>query len=294
MKFAEILTEHNITFLTEGHHHCRSGWLQFDCPFCGKDSQKWHMGYSLEHNYLNCWRCGSHGVFDVLKVLTGLSITRIYQIFDLPEYIFKQTKTAGKLAIPKGVENLSPIHKKYLINRRYDPKQLQRLWSVQGIGIAHRLSWRIFIPIFYHGMIVSWTTRSIVNQTYSRYISASPEEESIPHRHLLYGEDYARHAIIITEGPFDVWKIGPGAVATFGTMVSQTQINSMIKYPVRAVCFDNDLAGQQKAKKMCDILSTFPGDTFNIILDKKDAGESDEKEIAQIRRNTLYGKMRSL
>ena len=33
--------------------------------------------------------------------------------------------------------------------------------KIFGIGIAPRLQWRIWIPIHYHGEIVSWTTRSL-------------------------------------------------------------------------------------------------------------------------------------
>ena len=65
MEFSEILTEYNIPIAPEKHHHAREGWIQFDCPFCGKDSQGWHMGYSLENNFANCWRCGNHGLVTV-------------------------------------------------------------------------------------------------------------------------------------------------------------------------------------------------------------------------------------
>jgi len=63
-------------------------------------------------------------------------------------------------------------------------------------------------PSDYKGRIVSWTTRSISNQG-KRYINASEREESVSMKTLLYNEDYARHCVIVTEGPGDVWRIGP-------------------------------------------------------------------------------------
>ena len=36
-----------------------------------------------------------------------------------------------------------------LKKRGFNPSDIQRLWGVQGIAIASKLSWRLFIPITY-------------------------------------------------------------------------------------------------------------------------------------------------
>jgi DNA primase len=160
---------------------------------------------------------------------------------------------------------------------------MQRLWNAQGIGMSSQLPWRIFIPIELNGEMVSWTTRSI-NDYGLRYISAKLTQESFPHKHLLYGEDYARHTVIIHEGPLDVWTVGPGAVGTLGTSYTRAQVVRMSKYLRRVVCFDNEPEAQRRARKLCDDLEPFEGETHNVILDAKDANTASAKEIRRLRR----------
>lgn len=132
--------------------------------------------------------------------------------------------------------------------------------------------------------MVSWTTRSISDRHSERYISASPQEESIDHKTLLYSEDYVRETIIVCEGPTDVWRIGPGAVSTFGTSFSQGQVDKICRYPRRVVCFDRESFAQRRAAELCDLISPFPGETFNIKLETgKDPGNCDIKEIKKLR-----------
>ena len=250
MTFKDLLKQYHIPSAPEGHHHCREGWIQIDCPFCAKDSHKWHMGYSLEDRFVNCWRCGSHPLLNTLLEL-GIPSKEAY-LFTKEKIIkpLKKRIITSKLKIPKGVGELLPAHKHYLKERGFHWKRLQKIWHIQGIGIASNLSWRIFIPIYSQDKMVSWTTRSISNSEHiTRYISAPLEEESIPHKSLLYGEEYAQHNIIIVEGPTDVWRIGPGAAATLGLNYTQAQINRMLKYSIRAICFDNQLVAQNKAKE---------------------------------------------
>jgi len=289
MKFKDILSEYNVPIAPEGHHHCRTGWINIDCPYCGKDSSRWHMGYSIENNYVNCWRCGCHSLIETTITITGLSYQKVKQLLDnLETEHFEKQKPLGILSLPSGIKPLLSAHKKYLHNRGFNWRKVEHLWKIFGIGIAPKLRWRIFIPIHYHGEVVSWTTRSISNDSrITRYISAGENEEAMPHKELLYGEDFARHAIIVTEGVFDVWRIGPGAVATFGSGYSPEQLLRMAKYPIRAICFDNEPEAQKRAKRLVNDLSVFPGDTYNVILDRKDAAEESAENIKRLRKEIL-------
>lgn len=289
MNFVELMERHGIEYRAEGHHHCRPGWIQIDCPFCGKGSGKFHLGYSLEDHYTNCWSCGHHSVHAVLTQLLGIGYADAKRMLSdtRPEKVVTE-RISGNYKPPSGVGFLLRQHKKYLINRGFDPHDIQILWSIKGIAIHPNLPWRIFIPIYYHGQPVSWTTRSISNEKgIVRYMSADKQSESIPHKTLLYGEDYARHAIIVCEGPTDVWAIGPGAVATFGLSFTNEQIDKMSRYPVRAVCLDSDRESQKVARKLVDTLSAFPGETMNVVLESEDAGEASHREIRKLRKEVL-------
>lgn len=289
MKFKDILSEYNIPIGPFGHYHVREGWVQIDCPYCSPDSQGWYLGYSIEGNFLNCWRCGNHPLIGTVMMLTNLPYHEVKKLLDdLEVDHFEKHKPLGKLVVPKGIGELHLCHKQYLHGRGFNWKEIERVWKIQGIGIASRLSWRIWIPIHYCGEIVSWTTRCIsANPRLTRYVTASIDEESIPHKQLLYGEDFARHAIIVVEGIPDVWKIGQGAVATFSTGYSIQQLERIAKYPTRAVCFDNELEAQRRAKKLVNDLAVFPGDTYNVVLDAKDPAEETEKNIKRLRKEIL-------
>ncbi len=286
MKFTDILRQLNIEFKPSGHHHCRPGWIQLDCPFCGKDTHNWHMGYSLAGHYLNCWRCGSHRPIETLVEATGLSFNECRVLLDeVTLAVVKKEKVKGKLIVPKGVGNLKLPHARYLIERGFLPGDIVKLWKIHGIVISANLFWRIYIPIIYHGQTVSWTTRSISNdKRTTRYISASLKEESRPRVELLYGEDFARQSIVVQEGPLDAWRIGPGAVATLGTGYSNAQLFRMAQYKKRVICFDNEKEAQARARKLCDDLSVYPGVTYNVQLDAKDSAAASVKEVRRLRK----------
>ena len=132
--------------------------------------------------------------------------------------------------------------------------------------------------------MVSWTTRSISSKVEQRYISAAEDEESVPHKTLLYGEQHCSHAVCAVEGPFDAWRVGYGAVALCGTAYERAQVQRLSKYLVRAVWFDQEPTAQAKAKKLVNELSVFPGETFLINGDSADPGSASEKEIKQVRK----------
>ena len=290
MTFDEILTEHNIAFKRAGeHHHCREGWIQIDCPFCGAGTEKFHLGYNLVNRYLNCWSCGPHKPVETLMELAKLpwrECVRLIRGTADEDYVTEKKLQTGRLTLPKGVGKLHRAHKLYLRERGHDAVQVERLWRIRGIGLAPRLAWRIFIPIYLHGEVVSWTTRSVADSGL-RYVSAAASQESRNHKELLYGEDYCVHAIVVCEGPFDVWRLGPGAVATLGTGYSSAQVLRMSRYPVRAVCFDAEPAAQKRAGELCDQLEAFPGETFNITLQRGDVDTANQSELDEIRKRFL-------
>jgi hypothetical protein len=291
MKFTDILDRFGVSYRQEGqHHHARTGWVQMDCPFCGKGSGKFHLGYNLSGGFCNCWRCGSHQAEAVLIELSGESYRECRKLLEsLPRSSRMRqdaSKSKGSLQTPSGLEPLTGAHRRYLVGRGFDPDQISSLWGVQGIGLSAHLSWRIWIPIHHQGEVVSWTTRTIGKGV--RYISAKPEQEKVPHKSLLYGSDYARHSIIICEGPTDVWRIGPGAVATLGVVYSRHQLRAMAAYPVRVVCFDNEKDARKRALELVTILDGYPGETKMIRVETAgDVAEADDEEVETIREMVL-------
>lgn len=284
----DILINRSIPHAGADHKHGRPGWVQVDCPWCGGGTGRMHLGISLSTGASACWRCGKHNTAQVLAMLTGEPRARMRDLLDDASMEAPVVRKTGTLIPPKGVVPMGRGHHAYLKRRGFDADEVARLWGVQGIANAAKMAWRLYIPITHHGEIVSWTTRSIKPRASQRWISAGYEEEAIHHKGILYGADYCRHAIIVHEGPTDVWATGPGAVATCGTGFTEAQLRAMARYPVRAVCFDNGPAAQRRARELADMLAPFPGTTHNVQLETgDDPPEADRAEIAELRARFL-------
>ncbi len=283
----DILEMHDVPHAGAGHRHGRHGWVQVDCPWCGQGSGKFHLGISLTTGASSCWRCGKKNTAAVLAALTGLPQAKAREHIDGATLEATPARHTGRLALPYGRQPLGNAHKAYLAGRGLDADMVAQVWGVEGIGLAAKLKWRLFIPVFHYGELVSWTTRSIGTEG-QRYLSAGSNEESVPHKHILYGADYAKHAIVIHEGPLDVWATGPGAVATFGTAYSEAQLLAMSRYIVRAVCFDTEPDAQHRARNLASRLSAYPGETHNVVLETGvDAVVAHPDEIKELRQTFL-------
>lgn len=283
MKLGELLVEHNIPHRAyPQHEHTRPGWLQVDCPGCSKGWNHFRLGVNLSHFYANCWACGPADLYGVL-VSHGVPKQAVAAFCrERPRERVPTAPNRGKLVLPRHGP-LTAAHRVYLRRRGFAPTTVATVWGLKGITIHPRLGWRILIPIVHNGEMVSWTTRAVGEGV--RYLSAKPEEEKLNHRELLYGEDLVPgHAVIVHEGPADVWRTGPGAVATFGTGFQRAQVLRLSRYPTRVVCFDSEPAAQEMADKLCSLLAPFPGRTINVRLESgKDAADCDEAEIEQLR-----------
>jgi len=286
MNLIDLASDAGIDVKEAGQHrHVREGWIGFDCPFCGEGTKKFHLGYNLSSGVFTCWKCGKHSKLPTLKALFHLQDREAYKISrqlkttHLPTSPQRERRGLHK---PKGLGPLLKAHKRYLTKRGFDPEQLEALWNLQATSLHPSLPWKIYIPITFHNQEVSWTTRSI-GPTGIRYHSASPAEESINHKTLLYGEELCGHTCIVHEGPIDVWRTGPGAVAIFGAYPSPAQIRKISKHPIRVICLDSDRTSQKNANSLCRDLEVFPGTTYKVVLETgKDIAEASDSEVKEL------------
>jgi hypothetical protein len=290
MNILDIYRQYGVTYRVEGHEHCRRGWVQTDCPYCSQHLRgHFRLGFNLAGKYFCCWACGPQRLTDTVMLLTGVAYHAARELLDGYEFVRpqknKQQMSRGQVKLPPNVGPLQPAHEAYLRRRLMKPDKLVKDWGIGGIGISANLAWRIFIPIHFDNEIVSWTTRAITDQTRLRYVTADADSEKYSCKLLLYGEDFARDAIIVVEGPMDAWRIGFGAVATLGTAYSRAQLLRMSRFPKRFICFDVESAAQKRARKLCTELAAFPGTTTNIVLESaKDPGAAHVDELRQLKK----------
>jgi len=287
----DFLIAKHVEYQPPGEHrHVRRGWIGINpCPSCGSTS--FHAAISEDGRSASCWRCGRLDPINLLAAAARCKPREVLApILSARGIATQETPSqppSGRYIPPTGVGPLLPAHRKYLKARGFDPDDLSRLWSVEGIGLAGKLTWRLFIPFLLDGRPVSWTTRAI-GTSGRRYVSASPEQETVSHKEILYGEDYARHAVVVVEGPLDAWAIGPGAVAVAGLVVTDAQVDRIAAYPMRAVCFDAEPPAKLRQETLVRRLASFPGETVSVDLETgPDAAEAEDGEIREIRKAFL-------
>lgn len=266
------------------HYHVREGWYALDCPHCSPNAGKFKLGWNASGRGMSCWTCGPQRAGEALVAASGKGWAEVLALLgELPCIAFRrQERPQGQLKVPTGVGNLLPAHERYLRNRGLNTDYLAKIWGIQGIGLASRLAWHLYIPIQVDGKTVSWTTRNL-GEHGLRYHAARTDEEVLPAKSVLYGAGLAKHAVIVVEGPVDAWRIGPGAVATLGVNYSKAQLYKIAKYPRRVICMDAEEPAQKQARKLCEALAVFPGQTTNVVTDSKDPGCAPERELNQLR-----------
>lgn len=293
MTIIELLDELHIEYREFGqHHHVTSGWVGVDCTKCSPGSGHFRCGIHINTLRVSCWTCGpNHTISSLLSELTGQPWTAVkgwIARLGRSGAILAPSRPVpvGKYTPPAGVGPLEKPHRNYLVKRGFDPDEIAEIWGVGGIGLALKLQWRLFIPVNLGDKPVSWTTRAIGDATV-RYVSAKPEHESVALKSTLYGSHLTKQSCVVVEGPVDVWRIGPGAVALYGLSYTPAQVALIAKYPVRAICLDNEHTAQRRARKLADDLAPFAGVTYVVQLSGKDAAEAPAEEIAELRRRFL-------
>lgn len=291
MGIRELLDLYGIPYAGPGNRHYRQGWVNIRCPYCGGGSYKFGIGEKRLGGF--CWSCGKHSVKDTLLKINH----RIHP--DDFQRVWKGRKVLpGKPFAPRGVLKtpqtvpLTPKHAGYLTSRRFDPKTMQRLWGVQSIPPGTSVGKlpvgnRIYIPISAHRKTVAWQARATFD-TDLRYISPPDEMTDIPIKETVYGMDHVSHTAVICEGVTDVWRVGPGAVCTYGTSYTDEQVDLLGSVARRVVCFDNEPVAQRKADMLVNALGAYPGQTFAVQLESgSDPDNCDESELNELRKYIL-------
>ena len=123
-----------------------------------------------------------------------------------------------------------------------------------------------------------------------RYKACSEDDEVIHHKHILYGIDYISDGKgIIVEGITDVWRLGYGAVATFGTSYTQEQV-LLIREKFNAVYILYDADSEGRAVELGWKIDKFGSDAVvveTIELQKGDIGEMPQDEAENLKRELL-------
>ena len=273
-----------------------------NCPYCDTKIDSFNMGFNPAGDYCTCWKCGGHRLDDALSKLLSIPKNKIDEVIEqykgrmtlLNKLNGKRIGSASELKLP--TDTFTPMERKYLTSRNFNPKLLHNKYKVVGGGITGDWKYRIIIPLIINGKIISWTGRSILEKSklkelnIPRYKNLSIEESVINPKECLFNLDHAKNkTVVLTEGAFDVMRLGDDFICSFGTSLTQSQIKELkMRYEKIFIMFDNEPEAQEKAKKYGMMLSSVGVDVEIVDaysdFNKNDGGELNDEEVKIIRK----------
>lgn len=272
LNIEKLLSDYKIDFKTSGNQISK-GWTGIrTCPFC--QDINYHFAYNQRLNIFSCWKCGGKSKLKSLSLLLNIPQDKVkeaikeYGLIDLQ--IEDKEKKADKLILPENEGCLLPSHKKYLAKRGFSHKEISSKWNVVSTGNKGWLANRLLIPIYRDDVLVSYHSRDVTDSHKIKALACPREQEIIRHKSLLYGFDNVPgNTVIVSEGPFDVWRWGYGAVCTFGIKFTEEQVALLTSFKNIFIIFDSakkdedgdeiksEKQAQMQAEKLADTLSIF-------------------------------------
>lgn len=299
MNIIQLYKDFNVPFATEGHKHCREGWVNTTCPFC-TGNPGMHLGYNMADDFYVCWRCGWKATHKALALLIHVSEKEAKEIarkYGGKSHV-KSTVTVRigqkKFRLPPSTAPMNDRHKRYLTKRKFDPEVIEKIWDVQGTGPISLMdgisfSHRLVIPIYWENRIVSFQTRDITAKHSLRYITCPEQREIIKHKHIFYQAIPTKDsdACICVEGVTDAWRFGYGAIATFGIKYTKYQVREISKrFKKVFVVFDDDPQAIKQSEKLTAELILRGVDAYSIKI-QGDPGDMAQTDADALKKELL-------
>lgn len=299
MNIIQLYKDFNVPFATEGHKHCREGWVNTTCPFC-TGNPGMHLGYNMADDFYVCWRCGWKATHKALALLIHVSEKEAKEIarkYGGKSHV-KSTVTVKvgqkKFRLPPSTAPMNDRHKRYLTKRKFDPEVIEKIWDVQGTGPISLMdgisfSHRLVIPIYWENRIVSFQTRDITAKHSLRYITCPEQREIIKHKHIFYQAIPTKDsdACICVEGVTDAWRFGYGAIATFGIKYTKYQVREISKrFKKVFVVFDDDPQAIKQSEKLTAELILRGVDAYSIKI-QGDPGDMAQTDADALKKELL-------
>lgn len=296
MNFEKLFSDYHIKYSTK----INRGWVNVECPFCTSEHPM-HLGFNPVGDYCTCWNCGGHDLKKALSKVLSVPYSDMDELCEqyagrnlILSKLNKKIAKAKNLQLPN--DTFTSVEKKYLISRDFSPDFLHEKYHVVGGGVAGRWKYRIIIPVYLDGKLVSWTGRSILDKKIlkekeiPRYKNLSIEESVINIKECFFNIDNCKNdSVCLVEGTFDVMRLGDDFICSMGTELTQGQI-LLIKQRFKKVfiMFDNEDEAQKKARKFGLQIASIGVDVEVVNgyadFDKNDGAELNDEEVAIIRK----------
>ena len=278
------LQSRNIPYQTGGDN-VSSGWIGINCQFCLDHSD--HLGINLQSKAFNCLKCGETGsASKLVQTIDGVDWHKakaIMEEFSGALYIPREKHYQQKTTLPIGASKKFPqSHLDFLTKRRYDESVIKTydLYATGPVGVYNH---RIIIPVFVNHRMVAFVGRDVTGQSDTPYRNSSEQYGTTDVKQTLYNMDNViGNTVVIVEGILDAWRIGDGAIATFGTKYAREQLR-LLKGMHRAfIMYDADAIAI--AHKLAYDLSSFVSDVHVLELSEGDPDSMNDDDVRALRK----------
>ena len=296
MNFEKLFRDYNVPYSLR----INRGWVNCNCPYCDTKSTSFNLGFNPAGNYYHCWKSKhSYSMEELLSTILHIpesSVRSVLKDYSGAGEILPERKKSNVNHLELPTHKFTPVERAYLKKRGFEPKYLFKKYRIVGGGIDGDWKFRIIIPIYYNGQLMSWTGRSILSKeklkklNLPRYKNLSNEKSVKNIKELFFNIDNCRNkSVVLTEGPFDVLRFDGEAICSMGTELTEGQIALLAeRFEKIFILFDNEPKAQEKARKFGLQLSSI-GIDVEIVdaygdFGKNDMGECTPEEIEIIKK----------
>lgn len=285
----------------------RGMWLEVRCPFCG--DRKYKGAVNIRSGAYHCWKCGSHGIFDFVSASSGCGTDakEVYRALDpyridggsvmdvvrddgreREQGIIRKEMMKRERGLPvPGSPVVSKAMKRYLRGRGFNANYLIDRYDLRDGGIYGEWAYRIIIPIYVDGKVVSWQGRHIGDNP-MRYKAASLAE-SLDIKEELYNLDNCRRRrVIVVEGIFDCWRLGDDCCAVFGISVMDAQIMKLAeRFDEIYFLFDPEEKARRMAEECARKVDMLGKKAYVLDMSDTESGDPGEltaEEVVQVKK----------
>lgn len=276
-----------------------------NCPYCALTcgrpdtrkrlyiNHKWGTSDSNLGSTLDLIHCYNENCFSNPETRKTF-FNFIYQnVGELPIVVFTTPAMNINPSLPTGfsLSELPENHpaRRFLLTRRFDVTYIEKTffayygYDKNNPNATHRL----IIPIYQNGEIRGWQGRALDDR--------QPKYYTAPRTSLggcLYGYDQykcykntLKGRAVLVEGPFDVWRIGPGALGLFGKTINMQRKHLLLSLGIREIvlCLDGDVGYDELLSKKLSLEESGFHVTVMKLPDAFDPADLSLEEVAAFR-----------
>jgi len=286
----------DVEFHSSGAKNVSSGWIGVNCPFCYDHS--WHCGVNLKSNFFTCFICKEKGPINkLIRQIKGFSYAEINSIIEKYQKTFVSdaqstlTKKRNKSKynpsniLPKEASSeFPPLHLNYLRSRNFEPNKIIREFNISACNNIGKYKFRIIIPIIERKEIINFTARDVTNKSAFKYKHCPNDRALLPTGECVYGIDnIIGDSALLVEGPFDVWRVGKGALCFFGKFISRQQSIKIMNAGVKNLFVMLDSDAENDFDKACENIFLGFERIEKIILSDGDPADLKDSDVRSLR-----------